>query len=119
MATDSKKTGALAEMSYPHGPHIRARSIAEIATGKLHSYSPLYNVPRNPYAYGSLRHMFRTGGTRRNIDSAEQLHLKSEAEIEQEIKTMEQRIEDAKKELQRRKDEKEEDDIETGGAEIG
>jgi uncharacterized small protein (DUF1192 family) len=55
---------------------------------------------------------------RRDIDSAEQLHLKSEAEIKKEIETLEKRIELAKKELQRKKDEKEQD-LETGGAEIG
>ena len=102
---------------YPVGPNIRSRSIAEIARGKLHHYG-IENIPHNPYATGSLRNLFRTSSIRRNSDSAEQLHLKSEAEIQEEIKTMEQRIEDAKKELQRKKEAKEEE-LETGGTEIG
>lgn len=79
---------------YSTGPPIRSRSIAEIARGKLHEYSALHNIPHNPYAYGSLRHLFRTSSIRRR-DSAEQRHLKSEAErklTKEEEKKIEQEI---------------------------
>lgn len=64
--------------SFHSGTPIRARSIAEIARGKLHHYG-IEHIPRNPYAYGSLRHLFRTSSIRRQ-DSPELRHLKSEGE---------------------------------------
>lgn len=65
--------------SYHSGSPIRTRSISEIARGKLHSYG-IGHIPRNPYGYGSLRHLFRTSSIGRLGDSRELQHLKSERE---------------------------------------
>ncbi len=99
---------------YPHALPFRTRTIAEIAKGKLHAYG-IENIPRYPHATGSLRYLYRN---RLRYESAEPLHLKSEADMKKEIKTMEERLELAKKELQRKEKQKQ-DDLETGGAEIG
>jgi hypothetical protein len=63
---------------YHSGPPIRARSVIDIARGKLHHYG-IENIPRDPYSYGALRGAFQAI-ERRRAGSAEQRHLKSEAE---------------------------------------